>query len=285
MQGFTRENQIAGILKPRTPLTSAQYEHNATVSARGGVSISGGNGTKSDWTEIIAATGADAYGVWIKIAEGANNTTTRRYFLDVGVGTLGNEAVIIPDICGTMSGTELVSSGFDFGPRYQYIPGLFIPAGSRVCVRAQTNGVFSSVVSLVLDTQARFGVTEADAQTYGIVSAATASQSFNSGANAFSSWSQIGSGTVRAHNIWTLAIDCSTTANVASECVLSQIGFGPGINSVVVIGNFQHLTNGREVICGPFPLFAVQPVSSGALLWARAAATQARLMGHAITAI
>ena len=110
----------------------AAIESNASgrPSATQGTAVTPAVGSKGAWAQCIASLSADTFGLLICINSNAASAASRNSVVDVGIGTAGNEVVLIPDlIAGNASGYS--SSGM-----WYWFP-VTIPAGTRVAVRSQ----------------------------------------------------------------------------------------------------------------------------------------------------
>lgn len=94
---------------------------------------SGSANAKGSWFEYYAATPHESFGLWLYVTERDALANNIGYRVDVGIGALGSEIVIVPDI-GIMRG------GGNVGIQL-FIP-IYIPRGVRVSVRLQAG--FSS---------------------------------------------------------------------------------------------------------------------------------------------
>lgn len=89
------------------------------------------------WAQLLAATVADAYLTEICMGGGYNGTSNYAV-VEVGVGAAGAE---VPVANASTVGTTAASgstTGKDTGPALPY--PVFIPAGSRLSLRARSNG-------------------------------------------------------------------------------------------------------------------------------------------------
>lgn len=89
-------------------------------------SPSGAN-TKGNYTELIAATAADAYGFLLAVI---NHTDVNTSLIDIAQGGAGSEQVIVPNF---------YTQGAGEGWNHAFIP-LYIPKGVRLATRSQDSG-------------------------------------------------------------------------------------------------------------------------------------------------
>lgn len=117
---------------PDFPLFDGQYFESGALdtSVSGGQTLhAGASGAKGSWLEMIGSTAEDSIG--IIIFAGQVGTTNRGYAIDIGVGAVSSEIVVIPDLLVTYPTGVPVSSGAYFFP-------FKIPAGTRIAARCAT---------------------------------------------------------------------------------------------------------------------------------------------------
>jgi hypothetical protein len=85
------------------------------------------------WTELIASTAYDAWGIFIAVFNVAYATTAVSFLLDIGIGAASSEVVIVPDlVCGSCGVSNQAESGINMW----FFP-IFIKAGSRIAGTGQ----------------------------------------------------------------------------------------------------------------------------------------------------
>lgn len=100
--------------------------------------VSGAANTKGAWIEVIASTPQDYTGLWVQL----RGATTNNSLFDIGIGAAGSEIVVAPNLfCGPKPTPDSFGSLFT-------IPQS-IPAGTRVAVRAQSDGASISCTLVV----------------------------------------------------------------------------------------------------------------------------------------
>lgn len=105
---------------------SAVYEAGTGFSPVSGATAN----TKGAWMQILASAPQDYTGLWIQL----RGATTNNALFDIGIGAAGSEIVLAPNLfCGPKLTQDSYGSVF--------ILPCSIPAGSRVAVRSQTDGV------------------------------------------------------------------------------------------------------------------------------------------------
>lgn len=142
------------------------------VTSMGTNNPPGALNVKGAWTTILSALEFDAYAIRIRFNASATGGTAKSLLTDVGTDPAGGVvfSVVIPDLISGPSGTWLLGLVYDY-----YFP-LFIPAGSSVACRSQTNAAAGGANFVVMDvygrprdvSQLRVGTR---VESYGIVSA------------------------------------------------------------------------------------------------------------------
>lgn len=117
----------------------------STAATKGTVIDPGGTAaTKGAYSEIVSSLSYDIAGFVLGFdASTTSGSSALSWTVDVSVGSLGNEVVILPDfqLYGRGSGTTYKAI---YPPATPFIP-IQIPAGSRVSIRAQCNSITSVV--------------------------------------------------------------------------------------------------------------------------------------------
>lgn len=111
----------------------AVWDHNlgaVAISCGTLVTASGSIHTKGNWAELIAATTYDWHGFWLSMGNSNASAAVTDMLLDIGLGSAGNEVVLLPDFHAGWS------SNNDAEKEPIFIP-LYVPKGSRVAARIQ----------------------------------------------------------------------------------------------------------------------------------------------------
>ncbi len=135
---------------PNGPNTFRAMQENVTTRpvAAMGTLVTPAVGSKGSWAEVFASLDYNTYGVSICINSNNTSTASRNTVLDVGIGAAASEVVLIPDlIAGNASGYTQSGAGI-----WYYFP-MFIPAGTRVAVRAQ--GTVTTAFNVFMQMQQR----------------------------------------------------------------------------------------------------------------------------------
>lgn len=144
--------------------------------------------TKGAWTELIAATGLPASGLWVTSVGGINVTSTDTSMLvDIGLGAAGSEQVVIANI----------PFGFVAASTPIWVP-LSVPDGSRVAARAQAAVSADTIQLQVLMVNGGWHVSGGNrCTTYGadVTDSGGVTLTTVSGANAKGPWTEIAAST------------------------------------------------------------------------------------------
>jgi hypothetical protein len=244
-----------------------------TAAARDPITVTAGATahTKGAWTQLIADTPYDAYGIWIAIDGIHVSAAATPYLVDIGVSPevgVDPERVIIPNL--NVWGADSTALGLN--PRLFWFP-VYIRYGYRIMARSQSATANKSCrVMVMLDAVPWYGLWGlGPVVDYGTNLAASSGTSVTPGNGAFGSWVQLGT-TSRDHTFWTVSMDYLTNTNVSAFTTLVEVGVGPS-GSQRSLGVLRFRSTTAEIIAGgPFPLFlASLPVPAGTPVWARAA--------------
>ena len=229
--------------------------------------------TPGAWAQLIAKTTYDAVG-FVAFYWPTNNSGSNQAF-DIGVGSAGNEKILVPTVAlFTNTGNGVSKSAF--------IP-IPIPAGTRVSGRVQdTNvGSESSWLNLIL-YDAGFVAVEgfAGVECVGYNSGTTLGTTVtgSGSTNTKGSYAQL---TAATQHDWAgffyIFSQLPTTTGTGNE-VLFDIAIGSGGNEVVIV------PNGTSYISGTNPIFDISPIlwipiPAGTRISARLQSTVASLVG------
>lgn len=126
-----------GSTRPSTKVVTMGAD---TATSKGvNVTVASTN-TKGSWSQIIASTAEPFTGLGVSMQGGADTTLATGFGLaDIGIGSAGNEVVIVPNLAISFSVQEAVS---------HYEHGAFhvaIPAGSRLAARAAFDSTANTI--------------------------------------------------------------------------------------------------------------------------------------------
>lgn len=220
-----------------------------------GASVTTGSSanTKGSWTQIIADTGTSPWrGFWIYHPGNYGNSTNTSMMIDVGIGTAGNEVVILSDVqCGYLSGAT-----------WQYVP-LYVPAGARMAIRGQSTGartynwdIVGNIASNLVDAAEAFGY----ATTYGANEATTLGVQVTPTSGGLGSIAQITASTTAPIHALQVLCGANGSNNLSNASLYLQIFVG-GAGSEVAISRPLFVSMGsNEWITAPDSYWGLMPV-------------------------
>jgi hypothetical protein len=134
---------LGGPKKFGTPLTLTTLNHVPGTSAKGVVlATPGSTNVKGAWTELVASTPVALSALAIQVGGNSDlSINSGSLLVDIGIGGVGSETVLLGDLMLTMVSTEQVIA------RSPMAYSLDIPAGSRLSARCQysTSGLVPDV--------------------------------------------------------------------------------------------------------------------------------------------
>lgn len=97
-----------------------------------GATVTPAVGSKGGWSQMLASTTDDWFGILICISNNSTLSTSRNSVVDIGIGPSGSEVVLIPNL---LAGNAVP---YTSGGLWYYFP-VFVPGGSRISCRAQSS--------------------------------------------------------------------------------------------------------------------------------------------------
>jgi hypothetical protein len=225
------------------------------------------------YTELIASTAFDAYGILIMLANTFVAATDTSMLVDIAIGAAASETVIIPNLNGGFAGDITV---LNVGGQKYWFP-LRIPQGSRVSATAQAAVVSDDVrVSIWLYGKPLRPVwAGTQVVDYGTNMATSKGVSVAMGVSgAEGSWTQIVASTSQAHSYLAAGIACAADTTVAAGTGFLDIGKGAATERSIV-ENLPYGLSTNEALSYFFPFSAWAQVAPGERLAARASYTSA----------
>lgn len=230
----------------------------------GGTVITPVVGSKGGWAQVFASLANDTYGLMILVHNSRTSAANRSYAIDVGIGGAGSEQVIIPDLIGSNAGVTNNTCGI-----WYYFP-IFIPAGTRVAVRAQgsvttTCRVIVRAMQLPRDPTMvktcgyveKLGIT-------GIVGTA-----LTPGTTSEGSWVSVGT-TTRDLWWWQLGVQVPVADVAHNQTFLHfDIAVGDGTNFTVIAPDIQVSVTTGEEMGKALSVFCEHWVPSGSTIYVR----------------
>jgi len=256
---------IPGALETNLAVTSNDTRRGTTVTASGTIH------TKGSWTELIASTGADAEGIYVKVVGVASSNTATSMLLDIGTGGSGSETVLLPDLIVGYAGDDQTMG------RTYFLP-VAIASGTRISARCQAliaSDTAEVAIWLAQSIQHLEGASSVEA--IGEVTASSEGTTVAHGVNAWSgTWTNLGavssdvnclmpgvdfdgdSGTSSTHDQWVLKLGYGTSA--------------PGSGGTEIDAVWYFAQSGGEEARGMFPNTPIYvDISSGDNIYANIA--------------
>lgn len=236
---------IPGALESNVAVTSNATRIGTTVTAGGTAH------TKGSWAELIASTGADAEGVYVKVVDVAASGVATSMLLDIGTGAAASETVLLPDLLVGYAGEDQSMGRGYFFP-------VSIASGTRISARCQSvNASDTAIVGvwLVQSIQHLEGATSVEAIGEDTVN----SQGTNvpSANNAWGAWQSLGAVSADVNCLIPgVDADGDVTIPAADDQWLIKIGYGtnpPGSGGVEIDAVWYFATTGTEQLRGLFP--------------------------------
>lgn len=242
------------------PGTAARMEAAGNVSASSdGTTITAHATPGSDgaWTQLIAATVDEWYGMTVLIGYGGTLSGTQ--LIDIGIGGAGSEVILIPDI------PALVRSTLGRCPCVRLIVPIRIAAGSRIAARVHRASAASVANSISIQGQS--GVSRSippfsRATSYGVVLGSAAGTTVDPGgtANTQGAMTQLDASTANPIRVmYVIVTRNQVTAVVQNPSSLLEIFIGAGGSEVSLIPEFSSWAmsgtfdiSSGETVHGPF---------------------------------
>ncbi len=219
------------------------------------------------WTEVIASTTYDSYGMLVNLNSGFTSGTNVTRLVDIGVGPAGSETVIIPKILCGQEGTYTSSSGV-----WLYFP-MFIKAGTRVSARGTyVKRALRIYIQLVQQPLAPDGfVYGTYCEALGYVNDTQGGTAIAAGASGEGSWVSLGT-TTKPLFAWQMSVKPIHTDTANAAVVYDvDLAVGNGSQFVDIIQSAHLTTTTAEARAFQVPLFCNHyPVKTGSTLYARA---------------
>jgi len=194
------------------------------------------------WVEVVPSLSDDSTGIYFTFAASyAATTVDTSSILEFGLGTVGNEVVWASALVGFMTARMQV-----------FVPG-FIPAGSRVSVRARSlvvskvfaflNFKFAGASAAALGAPVNYGFNTAASNGVALA---------HSGAiNTKGAWTQIVAATTAAHSVLGV-FPQPASADIVST-ILIDIGIGAVAAEIAIVSNIFITFSATESILDTLP--------------------------------
>lgn len=235
---------------------------NTAASQPLAMTAAGTTHTKGAWTELFTSTTFDATMLELILQATGTSGFSRHMLCDVGIGAAGSETVIVPNIAvGTASSIR------------KYTLPIWVPSGSRIAVRLQSNTASVSVntqmvISNTGHTQSDTGASAVSIGTSTATSTGTA-LTLASVANTVSAWTQITAATASDLRGLLVSAQGPTAGSWSSNNdVLVDIGYGGSGSEQILISGLYLFWNTNELTDGT-PITLPVDLPNGTRLVAR----------------
>jgi hypothetical protein len=208
----------------RSIQTHVTATNNETATFSISVTAHASTNTKGSYTELIAATTYESFGVMVQLA-GLQTTasTNQRCLVDISIGAAGSELVLIPDLtCGNVADYAAASSG----AVYYYFP-IYVPAGVRVSARCQasTGGDIVNVAVRLFQNLTGTQWVGSRVTAYGVDAANSRGTSHTPSQNSYNTATELTSSTTNPIRYMQLGFDLLSDTTGATSSHLVRIGY------------------------------------------------------------
>jgi hypothetical protein len=199
---------------------------NSSLSATASASTN----TKGSWSEICDSTPieCDSFQLYAFVTP-----TLRNYLIDIGIGAVGQEVVIVENI--------QLHSGTTESPAAPMLIPIKIPAGSRIAARCQsTTGSSTAAVSITLHKEGMYIPLDNNrATTYGANTADSGGADLDPGGSAgvYGTWQQIVSTTVEDIRFMNICLGSRVNTVMANSDCNVQVAYGPAGQEITIMPN------------------------------------------------
>lgn len=221
-------------------------------------------------TAVVASGTVNTKGSWAELTDSAPvacssfllivNFDLASYLMDIGIGPLGSEQILVPDI--HRSSAALMPTSFVFPVR--------IPAGARVVARsASTLASSSSSTCMYLMAEGFSGAIGRNrVVTYGAVTADSGGTSIDPGGTAHTkgTWTQITASTPAAHKGLAIALGNQANATATGTSWLFDIAVGGSGSEQIMISNYRASASVNETVSPSFSPFFPVSIPQGSRL-------------------
>lgn len=244
--------QISTWLNPNrlwSPKPVSTWTSHLTVTADASVNVKGA------WAQIIASSSADADCVEISVEAADTSATIVGILLDISVGASGSETAIISNVAVGGAAPPVV-----FGdPSYRFTVPVFVPSGSRVAARIQSNIASRTCrVAVRLSAGPNPSGTSKSTVTLGTSTATSLGTSMANN----TSWQEAVASTSNRYEALSLALSNNTATAPANASRQIQFGIGAA-SSEMALANLDFITSSLEAVLNTFGGLYVSPIPEG----------------------
>jgi hypothetical protein len=264
---------------PPAPFTAMETNATTPASPQGTlVTASSTIHTKNTtYTQLIASTAFDAYGILVMFADAAVSGTATSILVDIAIGAAASETVIIPNL---NAGYAQVSIGGSGGQKYWF--PIRIPQGSRISATAQSLVASKTIRTIVTLLGRPLRPVWAGSQVidYGTDLSLSKGVDVACGLSAAEgTWTQIVASTTQHHQCFAVGIGDAADVTVVASNNLIDIGVGAATETVIA-GDQPFGSGSNETLFYWAPISVWTPVPSGERLTARISSHQASAQSY-----
>lgn len=231
------------------------------------VTTGGASNTKGAATQLILATSFDAYWVEIFASNYASSAAASDGCLDIMVGGVGSERVLIPDLLMGYAGDTTISR---WGKSWAF--PLYIPSGTRLSARAA--GLRTTTAMRVMialhggNGYAGFPV-GTKVVTYGIGTVPNGTSITAGASGVEGAWTQLAAATSEDHIALVSSFQMTNITTASQRVVQMDIGIGAAAAEREISKRWWFMTEGSEIVNNVPRLPTFAPIPSGSRLSAR----------------
>ena len=231
--------------------------------ATGGAAVTPVVGSKGSYTEVFAALSNDTYGLMVLVHNSRTSAANRQIVLDIAIGAAGSEQVILPDLL--VSNASLINGT---GGVWYYFP-IFVPAGTRVAARAQSNSTTACrVIVRAMQQPLEPAMLRTCRHVEAIGITGITPTTCNPGTTSEGSWVLLGT-TSRDLWWWQMGIQ-SSSATMSATLSHYDLAVGDGTNFQIIMQDVPFATASDEQSSKPlFVMGCERFVSAGSSIYAR----------------
>lgn len=226
---------------PFRGLDLLEASQSSSSSSGATITASGSTHTKGNWSQVLAATSFEAFGIAVFVNNVGAATTNARVLVDIGLGANPNERVLIPDLD---AGNAADWAAAPNGGHFYYFP-LYIAAGERISARCQASTASDTVAVVVWLVGGRGGAAPWCGQrvtAYGVDSANSRGTAITPGStSAYGTAVQLAASTSNPIRALQIGMDTGTDTSGTSMRGMLRLGLGATPNYFV-----EHLPIGES---------------------------------------
>lgn len=244
-----------------------QSDATGRPAAAQGTSLTPTTGSKGSWTQVFSSLANETYGLLICVNTNTTSAASRNTVIDIGIGGAGSEIVLVPDLIGG-NAIGFTTNG---GGLWYYFP-VFIPAGTRVAVRAQSTVTTSFRVHVqAMQQPLNPAMVKAAGFVEAIGASGAAGTAVTAGTTSDGSWTLLGT-TARECWWWQVGVQVSSADTTHQAAAIHiDLAEGDGTNFNILMDSVPFFVNSNEGGSLGLTLFGCEKrVPAGREIYARA---------------